>query len=127
MGVMKSIKIAILTVCLFIAVGTFYLVWVNYQCSQYLQGVSDEDLQKKEGIFILKTTGKPYTGKVYATVCGGECGFMSCALIHWRADYKDGMLHGTFDAPISGVGDKHWFSPGDKTQTYIYENGTRIK
>jgi hypothetical protein len=52
---------------------------------------------------------------------------MSCALLHWRAEYKEGKLHGEFDAPLSGIGDKHWFNPGDETETYIYENGTRIK
>jgi hypothetical protein len=126
-SVMKSLKIIILTPLLLIALAASYLALTNYQCKQYLQGVSDYDLQTKEGVTLLKSTGNLYTGKAYATVCGGECGFMSCALLHWRAEYKEGKLHGEFDAPLSGIGDKHWFNPGDETETYIYENGTRIK
>ena len=124
---MKPLKVVMLFVILLIVMGACYLALVNYQCEQYLQGVSDSELQTKDGIMLLKSTGKPYTGRAYATVCGGECGFMSCALLHWRAEYKEGRLHGQFDAPISGVGDKHWFSPGDKTETHIYKNGTRVQ
>lgn len=122
---MKPLKM--LTPFLLVFLWASYFALTNYQCKQYLQGVSDYDLQTKEGVTLLKSTGKPYTGKAYSTVCGGECGLMSCALLHWRAEYKNGKLNGEFDAPISGVGDKHWFSPGDKTEKYIYENGTRIK
>lgn len=50
-----------------------------------------------------------------------------CASIHWRAEFKDGVYHGQFDAPLAGVSDVHWFSPGDNTDTYVYQNGVRIK
>ncbi|QQD19162.1 hypothetical protein I6N98_04720 [Spongiibacter nanhainus] len=123
---MKLFKSTIFVVITLIMLGASYLTLVNYQCKQYLQGVSDSELQFKDGITFLKSTGNPYTGRAYSTVCGGECGFMSCALLHWRAEYQDGKLHGKFDAPISGVGDKHWFSPGDKTETHIYKNGIRV-
>ena len=126
-SVMKPLKIIILTPLLLITIGTSYLALINYQCKQYLQGVSEYDLQTKEGVTLLKSTGKPYTGKAYSTVCGGECRFMSCALLHWKAEYKEGKLHGEFDAPLSGIGDKNWFSPGDETETYIYVNGIKIK
>lgn len=75
---------------------------------------------KENGIFFLKRSDSPYTGTVFSTVCGGECGFMSFALLYWRGEYKEGKLHGEFNAPLTGIGDKHWFSPGDKTETYIY-------
>lgn len=124
---MKLFKLFSLATCLLITLGGSYLAFENYQCKQYMQGVPNSNLQIKKGIAFLKDTDTPYTGKAYATVCGGECGFMSCSLLHWRGTYKEGKLHGEFDAPVSGIGDKHWFTPGDKTKTYIYENGARIK
>ncbi|WP_198263191.1 hypothetical protein [sulfur-oxidizing endosymbiont of Gigantopelta aegis] len=124
---MKSIKVIFLITCLFVILGASYLVFQNYRCAQYLKGVSDFDLQSKNGITFLKSTNKPYTGKAYSTVCGGECGFMSCSLLHWKTEYREGKLHGKFDVPLSGLGDKHWFSPGDETKTHVYENGSEIK
>ena len=124
---MKILKAISLAACILIVLGLGYLILINYQCKEYLQGVSNSSLEIDGGVAFLVGSDIPYTGHVYSTVCGGECGFMSCALIHWRGEYKEGKLHGKFDAPMSGVGDKHWFNPGDETETYFYENGTRIR
>ena len=120
-------KILLLSFFFLIVSGALYLTLINYQCTKHLKGVPDSNLQFMDGIALLKSTGEPYTGTAYSTVCGGECGFPSCALLHWRAEYKDGKLHGKFNAPTSGVGDKYWFSPGDKTKTYHYEHGKKIR
>ena len=124
---MKLSKILILIICLLSILATGYLAFKNYQCKQYIRGVSQSELEIKSGIAFLKGVDTPYTGSSFSTVCGGECGFMSCALLHWRGWYKEGKLHGEFNAPLKGIGDKHWFSPGDETVTYIYKNGARVK
>ncbi|WP_396586760.1 hypothetical protein [Bermanella sp. R86510] len=116
-----------LFICCVCTPATGYLVFKNYQCKQYMYGVSDSELVIKEGIVFLRGDDTPYTGSAFSTVCGGECGFMLCTLLHWRGTYKEGRLHGEFDAPMSGIGDKYWFTPGDETQTYFFRNGARIK
>lgn len=105
---------------------TGYVAYKISYCNWYLKGVESNKLSYVNGVAYLKGDSKPYNGVAYSTVCGGECGFM-CASIHWRAEFKDGVYHGQFDAPLAGISDGHWFSPGDNTDTYVYQNGVRIK
>lgn len=121
---LKSVSIGVLLIFLLIVL---YITFNNVRCKLFLQGISNSELVRKNGISYLKESNQPYSGKAYDTVCGGECGFLSCALLHWRGEYKDGKLHGKLDVPKSGLGDKHWFSPDEETQTYIYDNGKRVK
>ena len=103
--------------------------YVSYQigyCRLYLKGVDTSELKYLNGVAYLIGDSVPYTGTAYSSVCGGECGLW-CLSLHWRAEFKEGLFHGRFDAPLSGVADGQWFSPGDDTATYIYQNGARVK
>ncbi len=126
---MGIIKKSLLIIASFVGVlFTVLAIWIGYsvyQCDGFLLGVSNFDLVSIDGISVLKTTGKPYTGKAYGSVCGGECGM--CGELHWRGEYKEGKWHGKFDIPVSGLGDAHSFGLGDETQTYFYENGKRTQ
>ena len=118
-------KILLVSVVIFLILAGYVIYKISY-CKSYLKGVESNELKYVDGVAYLKGDSKPYSGVAYSTVCGGECGFL-CSSIHWRAEFKDGVYHGQFDAPLAGVSDGHWFSPGDKTDTYIYQNGVRIE
>ncbi|WP_045826655.1 hypothetical protein [Teredinibacter turnerae] len=112
-------------VAIFIILAGYVVYKINY-CRLYLRGVDSKEFNYVDGVAYLKGDSTPYSGVAYSTVCGGECGIW-CASLHWRAEFKDGRYHGNFDAPLAGVSDGNWFSPGDKTDTYVYQNGVRIK
>jgi hypothetical protein len=114
---------------IFTALFIVIVGYVSYQisyCYRYLKGVDATEINYIDGVAFHKGDSIPYSGIAYSTVCGGECGLW-CPSLHWRGEFKDGLYHGRFDAPLGGVSDGNWFSPGDKTDTYIYEQGVRIK